>query len=181
MTRSLRQCVATLLLCAPVWADGLLFSYDGGVLPGDPSFDWIVADPCEGFCSVRTENGRFLLEWGAQGNLANYHHWIAQAPEPRPDSLWVEAHFRSNQAAPPSLSGCDGGLAVDFGAAGLYHMDLSAFQTVAALVTITLFVPCVASLMVMLKERGPREGLLIWTGSLILALGIGGVVAQILL
>jgi len=68
----------------------------------------------------------------------------------------------------------------DFGAAGLYEMQLSPFQTVAALVTITLFVPCIASLMVMLKERGFREGMTIWVGSLALALGIGGIAAQIL-
>jgi ferrous iron transport protein B len=68
----------------------------------------------------------------------------------------------------------------DFGAAGLYSMALSPFQVVAALVTITLFVPCIASLIVMLKERGAREGLIIWIGSLALAIGIGGLVAQIL-
>lgn len=68
----------------------------------------------------------------------------------------------------------------DFGAAGLYNMTLSPFQIVAALVTITLFVPCIASLMVMLKERGLRQGLIIWAGSLVLAIGIGGVVAQLL-
>jgi ferrous iron transport protein B len=69
----------------------------------------------------------------------------------------------------------------DFGAAGLYDLSLSPYQTVAALVTITLFVPCVASLMVMLKERGLREGMIIWVGSLVLAIGIGGVVSQVLL
>ncbi len=69
----------------------------------------------------------------------------------------------------------------DFGAAGLYDLALSPYQIVAALVTITLFVPCVASLMVMLKERGLREGLIIWVGSLVLAIGIGGVVSQVLL
>lgn len=69
----------------------------------------------------------------------------------------------------------------DFGAAGLYDLDLSPYQIVAALVTITLFVPCVASLMVMLKERGTREGMTIWIGSLILALFIGGAVAQVLI
>lgn len=68
----------------------------------------------------------------------------------------------------------------DFGAAGLYDMALTPYQTVAALVTITLFVPCVASLMVMLKERGLREGMTIWIGSLVLALAIGGIVAQVL-
>ena len=108
-------CATLLVGAGSVRADGLLFSYDGDVLPGDPGFDWIVADACDGFCSVRTENGRFILEWGAQGNLVNYHHWIAQAPEPRPETLWVEGHFRSNQIAPPSFSPCDGELAVDFG------------------------------------------------------------------
>jgi ferrous iron transport protein B len=68
----------------------------------------------------------------------------------------------------------------DFGAAGLYDLALSPYQTVAALVTITLFVPCVASLMVMLKERGLREGMIIWVGSLVLAMTIGGLVAQAL-
>ena len=69
----------------------------------------------------------------------------------------------------------------DFGAAGLYTLRLSSFQIVAALVTITLFVPCIASLMVMLKERGIKEGMIIWIGSLVLAIGIGGLVAQMLL
>ena len=69
----------------------------------------------------------------------------------------------------------------DFGAAGLYHLGLDPYQTIAALVTITLFVPCVASLMVMLKERGLRQGITIWIGSLVLAITIGGIVSQILI
>jgi len=68
----------------------------------------------------------------------------------------------------------------DFGAAGLYDMALSPMQVVVALTTITLFVPCIASLMVMLKERGTREGLVIWIGSWVLALGIGGLVALLI-
>ena len=50
----------------------------------------------------------------------------------------------------------------DFGAAGLYALALTPSQVVVALVTITLFVPCIASLMVMLKERGIKEALIIW-------------------
>ena len=69
----------------------------------------------------------------------------------------------------------------DFGAAGMFHLDLSPFQIVAALITITLFVPCVASLMVMLKDRGIREGMIIWFGSLFLALFVGGLVSQMLI
>jgi ferrous iron transport protein B len=54
-------------------------------------------------------------------------------------------------------------------------------QIVVALTTITLFVPCIASLMVMMKERGAREGIVIWLGSWVLALGVGGVVALIVI
>lgn len=69
----------------------------------------------------------------------------------------------------------------DFGAAGLYDMSLTPMQIVVALVTITLFVPCIASLMVMFKERGFREGATIWVGSWFLAFGVGGIVAFLLI
>jgi ferrous iron transport protein B len=67
----------------------------------------------------------------------------------------------------------------DFGAAGLYHLNLTAMQVTVALVTITLFVPCIASLVVMLKERGWKEGLAIWIGTWVAAFAVGGIVAQI--
>jgi ferrous iron transport protein B len=69
----------------------------------------------------------------------------------------------------------------DFGAAGLYQMSLDPFQILVALITITLFVPCIASLMVMMKERGLKEGLAIWAGTWVVAFFIGGVVSQILI
>ncbi|HEY3375264.1 MAG TPA: ferrous iron transport protein B [Candidatus Aquicultor sp.] len=68
----------------------------------------------------------------------------------------------------------------DFGAAGLYTMRLSAVQTVVALVTITLFVPCIASLMILFKERGAKQAVPIWFGSWVLAFGLGGALAQVL-
>ncbi|MEW5706687.1 MAG: ferrous iron transport protein B [Actinomycetota bacterium] len=69
----------------------------------------------------------------------------------------------------------------DFGAAGLYAMHLTAAQTVVALVTITLFVPCIASLMILFKERGLKQAIPIWLGSWVLAFGLGGILAQILI
>jgi len=69
----------------------------------------------------------------------------------------------------------------DFGAAGLYHMNLEPVQILVALITITLFVPCIASLMVMMKERGWKEGFVIWIGTWVVAFFVGGVVSQILL
>jgi ferrous iron transport protein B len=69
----------------------------------------------------------------------------------------------------------------DFGAAGLYELSLTANQIVVALVTITLFVPCIASLMVMLKERGWKEALLVWGGTWVGAFLVGGILSQIIL
>lgn len=69
----------------------------------------------------------------------------------------------------------------DFGAAGLFHLELSAMQKTVAIITITLFVPCIASFVVMLKERGVKEGMLIWAGTWISAFLIGGIVAQIVI
>lgn len=69
----------------------------------------------------------------------------------------------------------------DFGAAGLYQMALTPMQITIALIVITLFVPCIASLMVMIKERGVREGFAIWIGTWITAFTVGGVVSQLLL
>jgi ferrous iron transport protein B len=60
-------------------------------------------------------------------------------------------------------------------------MDLTALQTVVSLVVITLFVPCIASLMVLFKERGWKQAVPIWLGSWVLAFGLGGILAQILM
>ena len=69
----------------------------------------------------------------------------------------------------------------DFGAAGLANMILEPAQLIVALITITLFVPCIASVIVMFKERGKVEGLLIWLGSWVAAFVVGGIVAQVLI
>ena len=50
-----------------------------------------------------------------------------------------------------------------------------------ALVVITLFVPCIASLMILFKERGTREALLVWAGAWVFAFTVGGALAQIVL
>jgi ferrous iron transport protein B len=69
----------------------------------------------------------------------------------------------------------------DFGAAGLTELNLVPWQTVVALVAITLFVPCIASLMILFKERGVKETLAIWIGSWVMAFVVGGVLAQAVL
>lgn len=67
----------------------------------------------------------------------------------------------------------------DFGAAGLAEMSLTPIQTVVSLVTITLFVPCIASILVMFKERSKKEAGLMWLSTWVIAFFIGGIVAQL--
>jgi ferrous iron transport protein B len=68
----------------------------------------------------------------------------------------------------------------DFGAAGFFTIKLTDPQLLVAMVTITLFVPCVASTMVVLKERGWAYMLGLLAGSLTFAFLLGGVVAHVL-
>ena len=67
----------------------------------------------------------------------------------------------------------------DFGAAGFAAMSLTPQQTLVAMVTMTLFVPCIASIMILFKERGGRQALAIWLGTWIAAFVVGGLVAQV--
>ncbi|KXS45979.1 MAG: ferrous iron transport protein B [Candidatus Frackibacter sp. T328-2] len=69
----------------------------------------------------------------------------------------------------------------DFGAAGLTGLALSPEQTLVSLITITLFVPCIAAMMIIFKERNWKEAVLIWLGSWITAFTVGGLVAQVLI
>ncbi len=65
----------------------------------------------------------------------------------------------------------------DFGAAGLYHMAgtgrLSPAQVLVAVVTITLFIPCIANFFMMVKERGWKTGIAIASVIFPFALAVG--------
>jgi len=65
----------------------------------------------------------------------------------------------------------------DYGAAGLYAMQraghLTPNQTVISLTVITLFIPCVANFLVMLRERGARTGFAMAAFIIVYAFGIG--------
>ena len=68
---------------------------------------------------------------------------------------------------PPETAGTFiiGFLRRDFGVAGLYHMSrdgaLDPVQVLVAVTTITLFIPCIANLFMIVKERGWKTGLAI--------------------
>lgn len=66
----------------------------------------------------------------------------------------------------------------DFGAAGLAQLALSPEQTLVAMITITLFVPCIAAVLVIFKERNWKESLTLWLSSFFIAFFVGGLIAQ---
>lgn len=68
----------------------------------------------------------------------------------------------------------------DFGATGFFTMNLTDAQLLVGMVTITLFVPCIASVMVILKERGWGYFAGLFAGSIVLAFAMGGIIARLL-
>jgi len=65
----------------------------------------------------------------------------------------------------------------DFGAAGLSSLALTNDQTLVALIVLTLFVPCIAAMLVMIKEQGIKQAAMVWIGSWVAAFTVGGLVA----
>lgn len=68
----------------------------------------------------------------------------------------------------------------DFGAAGLTAIVMTQQQILVSLIVMTLFVPCIAAIMVIFKERGTRDALAIWLGSFLVAFITGGIVAWLI-
>jgi ferrous iron transport protein B len=72
----------------------------------------------------------------------------------------------------------------DFGAAGLYRLAgegrLDAVQVVVAVTTMTLFIPCVANFLVIVKERGWRTGLAVASFVFPFALAVGAALNALL-
>ncbi len=68
----------------------------------------------------------------------------------------------------------------DFGAFGLMSIPMSAAQLITSCTVLTLFVPCIATVAVMVKEGSFKTAMGIWISSWILALGIGAILARLL-
>jgi ferrous iron transport protein B len=73
----------------------------------------------------------------------------------------------------------------DFGAAGFFAMQsaglLSPAQVLVAMITITLFIPCVASSFMIARERGWRTAVGMAALVFPLAFGVGGLSHRLLL
>lgn len=103
--------------------------------------------------------------------------WLTRAGEPLVTG-WL--------GLPPQASAAFlmGFLRRDFGATGLFVMQsqgmLTPLQVVVAMVTITLFIPCIASVLMIAKERGWKTALGMTALILPLSFLVGGVLNRIL-
>jgi len=104
--------------------------------------------------------------------------WVSEAGKPLITG-WL--------GLPPEASSAFlmGFLRRDFGATGLFDMQsqglLSPLQVVVSMVTITLFIPCIASVMVIAKERGWRMAAGMMVLIFPLAFLVGGLLNRVLL
>jgi ferrous iron transport protein B len=69
----------------------------------------------------------------------------------------------------------------DFAAAGMTDMALGPAEIFVGLVVITLFVPCILSMVMIVKERDVKSGVVMWLGSWVVAFLVGGILAGVLL
>jgi ferrous iron transport protein B len=118
----------------------------------------------------------FLLDW-IRVSGRTLLGWVQAAMEP----ILVGLLHLPAQAAGIFLLGF---LRRDYGAAGLYDMArkglLNGQQVVVSLIVITLFVPCLASFLMIIKEQGAKRALAI-TGFIVpFAILVGTVVSWIL-
>ncbi|MEZ0537373.1 ferrous iron transport protein B [Caldicellulosiruptoraceae bacterium PP1] len=68
----------------------------------------------------------------------------------------------------------------DYGAAGLVTIPTTKPQMFVALVTTTLFVPCISSFVMMIKENGFKNALSVWVSSAVIAILVGGFIANVI-
>jgi ferrous iron transport protein B len=115
----------------------------------------------------------FMFALNAIGALP----WLIRAGEPLVTG-WL--------GLPPQASAALvlGFLRRDFAATGLFvmqeHGALTAAQVVVAMVTLTLFIPCIASVIMIAKERGVRTAAALTALIFPLAFLIGGVLNHVL-
>lgn len=71
----------------------------------------------------------------------------------------------------------------DMASAGLFEManagNMSSLQIFIAAVVITLFVPCIAMLIMVFKERGAKEGIILWLSAFCIAIGAGTILTRV--
>ena len=113
-----------------------------------------------------TRRSRWILSWLQSAGEPLVTGWLGLPPE-------ASAAFLM------------GFLRRDFGATGLFLMQthgmLNPNQVVVSMVTITLFIPCIASVMMIAKERNLRTALAMMVLIFPLALLIGGLLNRFLL
>ncbi len=71
----------------------------------------------------------------------------------------------------------------DLASAGLFEManisNMTPLQIFVSAVVITLFVPCIAMLIMVFKERGIKEGVILWISAFCISIGVGALLTRV--
>ena len=71
----------------------------------------------------------------------------------------------------------------DLAASGLFEManisNMTPLQVFVSAVVITLFLPCIAMLIMVFKERGIKEGVILWISAFCIAIGTGSILTRV--
>lgn len=117
-----RRFLKLLLLLVPAQlalGNSTIYRFEGDRLPYDPAAGWQVHAACDVDCAEILSDGRFILEWAADGrDTVNFSRLIEDDPKLLPPSLWVEWRFRSNNPIHPNFYGCDARFRTDYKAIG---------------------------------------------------------------
>jgi ferrous iron transport protein B len=92
---------------------------------------------------------------------------------------WAAPLVQGGLGLPPQTTGAFiiGFLRRDYGAAGLFTLaragEMSAVQLVVSLVVVTLFVPCIANVLIIAREHGPKTAARVAAFVFPFAFGVG--------
>lgn len=112
-------------------------------------------------------------------NFAGFLKWLQQALAP----IVVNLLHLPAQFSDVFVMGL---IRRDFASVGLLGMaglensarTLSDLQILTASIVVTLFVPCIAALIVIFKERGIKEAVILWVGTFMISVAAGAIVTR---
>ena len=144
-----------------------------------PNFSNILRKTCSKMVSFLKEATGFFVLSSIVISILNYFGWlkvIERALEPIVvNMLHLPAEFSNVFIM--------GLIRRDLASAGLFEMasvsNMTYLQIFVAAVVITLFVPCIAMLIMVFKERGVKEGVILWLSAFCIAIGTGAVLTRV--
>jgi len=144
-----------------------------------PSFSNIFRKTYSRMVSFLKEATGFFVLSSVIISFMNYFGWLKVIEK------WLEPIVVNMLHLPAEFSNVFimGLIRRDLASAGLFEManisNMTQLQIFVAAVVITLFVPCIAMLIMVFKERGIKEGVILWLSAFCIAIAVGAVLTRV--